>query len=112
MPSPPFRISPHLTPLPFATRQVAGKFNQPLNLDTSSVTTMYHMFYEASAFNQPLSLDTSSVTDMEYMFGVRVPSATLQLDASLNCFAPPPPSRAHPPQRIRPFDLADHPISV
>ena len=26
---------------------------------------------DASAFNQPLSLDTSSVTDMRYMFRVR-----------------------------------------
>ena len=46
----------------------ASKFNQPLSLDTSSVTTMYAMFYSASAFNQPLSLDTSSVTDMSFMF--------------------------------------------
>ena len=49
----------------------ASAFNQPLSLDTSSVTDMSYMFYSASAFNQPLSFDTSSVTDMSYMFYVR-----------------------------------------
>ena len=53
-----------------ATRQEAAAFNQPLSLDTSSVTDMSYMFYFASAFNQPLSFDTSSVTDMSYMFEV------------------------------------------
>ena len=54
-----------------ATRQIAVEFNQPLSLDTSSVTSMAFMFYFASKFNQPLSLDSSSVTSMAYMFGVR-----------------------------------------
>ena len=39
--------------------------------DTSSVTTMYQMFYGASTFNQPLRFDTSSVTNMQDMFRVR-----------------------------------------
>ena len=42
----------------------ATAFNQPLSLNTSRVTTMFAMFSFASAFNQPLTLDTSSVTDM------------------------------------------------
>ena len=51
--------------VPLSTRQGASAFNQPLSLNTCSVTDMRGMFYGASAFNQPLSLDTSSVTDME-----------------------------------------------
>ena len=50
-------------------------FNQPLNLDTSSVTSMQQMLYQASVFNQPLSFDTSSVTTMHWMFSVRSPRA-------------------------------------
>ena len=42
-------------------------FNQPLSLDTSSVTDMGYMFDTASTFNQPLSLNTSSVTNMHHM---------------------------------------------
>ena len=36
--------------------ELAESFNQPLELDTSSVTTMQNMFYFASSFNQPLDL--------------------------------------------------------
>eukprot|EP00964_Phaeocystis_antarctica_P074575 scaffold45864_cov66-Phaeocystis_antarctica.AAC.2 len=58
--------------IPFTTTsfmfQGASSFNQPLSLDTSSVTDMSSMFDSASVFNQPLSLDTSTVTDMRYMF--------------------------------------------
>ena len=37
--------------------------------DTSQVTDMYYMFWDASAFNQPLaSWDISRVTDMMWMF--------------------------------------------
>ena len=45
----------------------ASAFNQPLSLDTSSVTDMGYMFDTASTFNQPLSLNTSSVTNMHHM---------------------------------------------
>ena len=36
-------------PSPSLTRQDARAFNQPLNFDTSKVTTMYSMFYVRSA---------------------------------------------------------------
>jgi surface protein len=37
--------------------------------DTSNVTDMSHMFWDAEAFNQPVSsFDTSNVTNMAYMF--------------------------------------------
>ena len=45
-------------------------FNQPLSLDTSSVTNMRAMFMYTKGFNQSLSLDTSRVTDMSEMFAV------------------------------------------
>ena len=64
----PARTSPHIACALLSTRQLATAFNQPLNLDTSSVEDMSYMFSSASAFNQPLSLDTSSVTDMSYLF--------------------------------------------
>jgi len=35
--------------LSLSTRQRASAFNQPLSWDTSSVTTMYEMFYVRSA---------------------------------------------------------------
>ena len=48
----------------------------------------------ASAFNQPLSLDTSSVTDMQYMFNVRsaraLPAASI-VRPSRHAVAPLPP---------------------
>ena len=40
----------------------AFKFDQPLDFDTRSVTSMEFMFVEATAFNQPLHFDTRSVT--------------------------------------------------
>ena len=45
----------------------------PLNLDTSNVTTMINMFVNAQSFNQPINTsvnywNTSSVTDMSNMF--------------------------------------------
>ena len=42
----------------------ATAFNQPLNFNTSSVTSMYWMFCRATAFNQAVLFDTSIVTDM------------------------------------------------
>ena len=46
-------IPAHTSPLiacpPFNSRQYASVFNQPLSFDTSSVTTMYGMFYVRSA---------------------------------------------------------------
>ena len=45
---------------------------------------MAYMFYGASAFNQPLSLDTSSVTSMEDMFFVRAVAPNLQQSPSLH----------------------------
>ena len=51
----------------------------------------------ASAFNQPLSLDTSSVTDMRYMLSVRyaralhpVSSWALSLHVACAAVVPPP----------------------
>ncbi len=37
---------------------VAEAFNQPVNFDTSKVTSMYGMFDNAIAFNQPVNFDT------------------------------------------------------
>ena len=49
-----------------------GDFNADISSwNTSGVTDMGFMFSSASVFNQPLSLDTSSVTNMEYMLWVR-----------------------------------------
>ena len=44
--------------------------NEPLNgWNTSAVTTMYHMFQDASSFDQSIgSWNTGAVTDMAYMF--------------------------------------------
>ena len=89
--------------IPFTTTssmfQGASSFNQPLSLDTASVTNMQKMFSYASAFNQPLSLDTSSVTDMEDMFGVRSSPCPAPRSAVEPCPArclhrgrPPPPA--------------------
>merc|ERR1711935_674795 len=61
----------------------ASAFNQPLSFDTSKVTSMRLMFYQASAFNQPLSIDTSKVTNMGGMFwGVSVFNQPLSFDTS------------------------------
>ena len=63
---------------------------------------------DASAFNQPLSLDTSSVTSMSYMFDVRlppprVPCARRPAGSSVHaaCTAPAPACR---PPHVRVFD--------
>jgi hypothetical protein len=54
----------------------------------------------ASAFNQPLSLDTSSVTTMEYMFAVHFSRAPCQQPPHLGppcaLLTPPPPLHALP----------------
>ena len=63
----------------------AWAFNQPLSLDTSKATSTYSMLRYASAFNQPLSIDSSVVTDMGYMFYVRIASrATYTVAPSLS----------------------------
>ena len=47
----------------------AAFFNQSLStFHTSSVTNMGFMFHRASSFDQPLSFDTSRVTEMDGMF--------------------------------------------
>ena len=58
---------------------------------------MERMFYAASKFNQPLSLDTSSVTSMAYMFEVRAFAPNLQPALPWMRLAPQPPT-ALPPQ--------------
>ncbi|WP_155267300.1 BspA family leucine-rich repeat surface protein [Mycoplasma capricolum] len=48
----------------------AQNFNQPIgNWDSSNATNMEYMFYEAKNFNQPIgSWNTSNVKDMTKMF--------------------------------------------
>ncbi|EJK49253.1 hypothetical protein THAOC_31893 [Thalassiosira oceanica] len=46
----------------------ADAFNEPINWNTESATSMKKMFEGATAFNQPLSFDTAKVTSMQYMF--------------------------------------------
>ena len=68
---------------PSLTRQGVSAFNQPLSLNTASVTEMRHMFRSAKSFNQPLSFNTSSVTDMRYMFrGASIFDQPLSFDLS------------------------------
>ena len=87
----------------------AWAFNQPLSLDTSSVTKMNGMFLYASAFNQPLSLDTSRGTDMADMFYARssrapLPPQPAQFAATLairDCPPHLPRLLSRPPARFR-----------
>ena len=46
----------------------ASSFNQPLNFNTSKVTSMISMFSYARVFNQPLNFDISNVISMYEMF--------------------------------------------
>jgi len=48
--------------------QEASSFNQPVTFDTSKVKATAGMFLLASSFNQPLFFDTSKATDMYAMF--------------------------------------------
>jgi surface protein len=63
---------PQSPPPPPDTRQSASYFNQPLSLDTSSVTDMSWLFYNLNNFNANISSwDTSKVATMRSMFWVR-----------------------------------------
>jgi hypothetical protein len=42
--------------MPFPTRQGASAFDQSLNLDTSSVTTMKQMFFVRSALHADIAV--------------------------------------------------------
>ena len=69
----------------------------------------------ASAFNQPLSLDTSSVTSMQYMFYVRsaVPcQQPPQLGPPCKLLAPPPLPHAFPTTRLTCRPLPMHPFRL
>ena len=61
----PFRLlarnSPRTVCPPFDSRQGASAFNQPLSFDTSSVTTMYFMFYVRSSPCPAANLQSSSL---------------------------------------------------
>ena len=70
----------------------AEAFNQPLNFDTSSVTSMSYMFYGASAFNQTLEWDTSSATSATSMDGMF--SGAVSTAASLVSHPSPAPGTA------------------
>ena len=49
-----------------STFSYAGKFNEPLDWDTSKVTTLASPFFQAMAFNQPIGgWDTSQVTSLQ-----------------------------------------------
>lgn len=63
-------VSPILSPDCYISHLLSGcvNFNAPLVIDTSEVTDMSYMFYNATSFNQPLSFDTSKVTNMSGMF--------------------------------------------
>ena len=62
----------------------ANSFNQPLNWDTSKVENMRYMFGcdDTCAFNQPLFWNTGSVTDMSYMFFASAFNQPLNWDTS------------------------------
>jgi len=50
-------------------KRIVAKYGEISNWDTSNVTDMSRMFYDASSFNQPLNKwNVSNVTDMESMF--------------------------------------------
>lgn len=46
----------------------AARFNQMINLDTSSVTNMVFMFMGATNYNLPLNINTGNVISMQSMF--------------------------------------------
>ena len=72
-------------------------FNQPLSLDTSSLTSMHSMFKQTEAFNQPLHFsDTSRVEIMKEMFKVLGTSPLHTL------LGPPPPHLPSPDPDTRP----------
>ncbi|EJK49505.1 hypothetical protein THAOC_31617 [Thalassiosira oceanica] len=63
----------------------AESFNEPINWDTGSATTMTRMFWGASAFNQqlPETFDTSAVTDVStYLCCVRLDGNQILISCS------------------------------
>ena len=52
---------------------VPGDSNNPLNWDTSNVTTMFNMFQSATVFNQDITnFDVSNVIFMNGMFKMQL----------------------------------------
>ena len=81
-------------------------FNQPLSLDTSSLTNMHSMFKQTEAFNQPLHFsDTSRVEIMKEMFKVLGTSPLCT-----HCLGHPHPISHLPTRILAPLRMAPVPL--